>query len=112
LSKADYSLFHSPYTKLVQKSYSRLAYQDFLSHDSSPKFATVNKELKSVGTEASYEHKEIGKVFDDLTKEERKAKVDPSLLLPKALGNTYTASLYTSLLSLVSAKQDDLVNCY
>lgn len=80
-----------------------------MSHDSASKFAAVNKELKNVTVEASYEHKEIGKVFDDLTKEERKTKVDPSLLLPKALGNTYTGSLYTGLLSLITNKQDQLV---
>ena len=34
LAKADWLAFHSPYTKLVQKSFARLLLNDFLSEQS------------------------------------------------------------------------------
>ena len=107
MTQADYALFHSPFTKLVNKSYARLSYLDFLRNDTDPRFATVPKEFKSVSTEASYEHKEIGQTFGNLIKSEYKQKVEPTLLLSKQLGNTYTGSLYMSILSLVSQKTDN-----
>ena len=38
------------------------------------------------------------------------AKAAPGTVLPKAIGNTYTASLYTSLASLLSEKGKTLVS--
>lgn len=111
LDETDYALFHSPYTKLVRKSYARLAYLDFLANDSNPKYSSVPKALKTLSAEESYNHKEVGNIFNDLVKDPYKQKVEPSLFLPKKLGNSYTASLYTGLLSLVSQKSDkDLKN--
>ncbi|WP_370466983.1 hydroxymethylglutaryl-CoA synthase, partial [Salmonella enterica] len=35
INDADYIVFHSPYNKLVQKSFARLLYNDFLRNASS-----------------------------------------------------------------------------
>ena len=45
-------------------------------------------------------------MFQDISKDLYKQKVEPTLLLPKQLGNSYTASLYTGLLSLIATKND------
>lgn len=51
---------------------------------------------------------EIDKAFMELSKPLYQAKVAPSTLLPKELGNTYTASLYAGLASLVFSQASEL----
>jgi len=111
IDSADYALFHSPYTKLVRKSFNRLLYLDFLQNDQHPRYGKVDKALKKLTAEDSYNHKDVANVFNDIGKDLYNQKVDAGLLLPKKLGNSYTASLYMSLLSLASTKSDkDLLN--
>jgi len=111
MDKADYAIFHSPYTKLVRKSFARLHYLDYLSGSTSAKYSSVPAKVRSLTAEESYTDKELEKSFGELTKGDYSAKVEPSSLLPKQLGNTYTGSLYAGLLSLVSQKTDkDLIN--
>lgn len=110
----DYALFHSPYTKLVRKSYARLLFLDFISNPNSPAFASLTPKQKETFTkmplEETYTNKELATVFEDLTNTLYSQHVDPTLMLPKRLGNSYTASLYTGLQSLIVQKQDaDLV---
>eukprot|EP01087_Luapelamoeba_hula_P001719 TRINITY_DN1148_c0_g1_i1.p1 TRINITY_DN1148_c0_g1~~TRINITY_DN1148_c0_g1_i1.p1 ORF type:complete len:490 (+),score=64.27 TRINITY_DN1148_c0_g1_i1:402-1871(+) len=98
----DYALFHSPYTKLVQKSWGRLHYLDFLTHKDSKALAqSALHQYTSLSSEASYSNKELTKALQDETKQSYAAKVVPSLLLPSELGNSYCGSLYTGLQSLV-----------
>jgi hydroxymethylglutaryl-CoA synthase len=83
-----------------------------LADNSHPQFTSVDKKYLSLTGDESYMNKDIQKIFSDLTKAEYKQKVEPSLLLPRKLGNSYTASLYMGLLSLISNKQNDLVRLY
>jgi hydroxymethylglutaryl-CoA synthase len=108
MDKADYSIFHSPFFKLVRKSFARLYYQDFVDPRTSghPRFAKVNPHLKTLTPEKSYNDKDVAKVFGDIGNEEFNKKVEPSALLPKNLGNSYTASMYTGLASLLSQAQE------
>jgi len=110
LDQADYVLMHSPFTKMVNKAYARVLYNDFLANGAQGKFAKVDPSLAKLTPEESYSSKDVATVFADISKPEYPAKVEPSLTLPKQLGNSYTASLYTSLLSLVANKKDELLN--
>jgi hydroxymethylglutaryl-CoA synthase len=106
LGETDYALFHSPFTKMVRKSYARMKYLDYLQKPESFGDA-VPREVLDLTAEQSYTDRVSQKIFGDMTKEEYDQKVGPSLLLPKQLGNTYTASLYTSLLSLIAERSDE-----
>ena len=86
-------------------------YNDYLKNPA--KFGdAVPSELAEVDTEASYTHPAIAKLFSKLAKEDYERKVEPSLLLPKLLGNSYTGSLYTGLLSLVANKSNEELVAY
>jgi len=110
IDNMDYALFHSPFTKMVRKSFSRVLYNDFLGNDSHSRFDSIKpdlkKTMKALDAEESYNNKDVQQVFQDLSKDLYSKQVEPSLLLPKTLGNSYTASLYTSLLSLIAQKED------
>lgn len=101
LSSFDYVVFHAPYNKLVQKSYSRLLYNDFLANPEAPEFAKV-AHLASVPIEQSYDHRELEQAFVSLSKAGYAQQVIPSTLIPVQLGNIYTASLFSGVLSLIT----------
>ncbi|TPX35339.1 hydroxymethylglutaryl-CoA synthase [Synchytrium microbalum] len=100
-SAASYFLFHSPYTKLVQKSFARLAFNDFLRHQNDPRFAAFSQ-FQGIKPEDTYSNRDVEKAFMDFTKDLFKKKVVPSLLCAKEIGNMYCGSLYGGLASLLS----------
>lgn len=108
---AQYALFHSPFTKLVRKSYARLFQNDWLLegqlHGLQPR---VKEEWRQLTLEQTYNHNELQKAFMEGTETIYDERVTPSLLLSKHLGNSYTGSLYASLCSLISEKRDDLLH--
>ena len=101
LDMFDYMCFHSPYTKLVQKSFGRLAFNDFLANPDQPQYANF-QQYKDLKLEETYFNREVEKAFVEHAKPVFAAKVAPSLLMPKNVGNTYCGSLYASLCSLLS----------
>ncbi|KNC85610.1 hydroxymethylglutaryl-CoA synthase [Sphaeroforma arctica JP610] len=105
LDKADYSLFHCPFGKLVRTSYAWLAYLDYVERPADPRFSGVPDKFMGLGIGAeAYGNKELLLTFRDLVKSDYESKVVPSLLLNQQLGNSYTGSLYMSLASLLSQK--------
>lgn len=74
MESLDYVLFHSPYTKLVQKSFGRLAYNDFKRDPQNAKFEALAA-LDAVPEAETYTNKEIEKGFMNLTKSEFLKKV-------------------------------------
>lgn len=106
VTASDYFLFHSPYNKLVQKSFGRLIFQDMSSGklDSTP----VEKWL-SMPTEKTYEDKDLENLLKKLSAEGYKTKVDPSCKISKQIGNTYTASVYMNLANMVFNYGEDLI---
>ena len=102
LDRFDYLLFHAPTCKLVQKSYGRMLYDDYLADPSNPVFADVPPELKSVDYEKSLTDKNVEKVFMGLSKKRFEERVKPSLEVPTLCGNMYTATVYAGLASLLS----------
>jgi len=125
----DYALFHSPYTKLVQKSWARMVillpattlneqsiqsqlltkqrchgwlqnYLEAVKEASHPLHESLRQQNK-LKPETTYEDNAVMKEVMKFSEDTYKTKVMPSLTLPKELGNSYCASLYTSLLSLI-----------
>ncbi|KAF8413089.1 hypothetical protein HHK36_001065 [Tetracentron sinense] len=111
LSDADSFVFHSPYNKLVQKSFARLYFNDFLRNASS--VGDVAKEklapFTALSGDESYQSRDLEKASQQAAKHLYDAKVQPTTLLPKQVGNMYTASLYAAFVSLLHNKHSTLV---
>lgn len=105
----DGLLFHSPFCKLVQKSVARLLFNEFMgdeSEESHEKYKNCEK-FRKLTQEDSYSDKELEKRFVELSKELFEEKTKPSLLLATEVGNMYTASLYSCLVSYLISKPID-----
>lgn len=100
LDDFDYFVFHSPYNKLVQKSFARVMYNDFLLHPERDEYSELQqyKDLKPAETRSD---RALTKAFQKASKKLYNEKVGPSTILPKAIGNCYSASVYIALASLI-----------
>lgn len=99
----DAILFHCPFTKMVRKSFARLAYNDYLALPEGERHMSVPQ----VTVEESFFNKEIEKTFMDVSKKQFEALTDSSLWLAKEVGNMYTPSLYGGLASYLHNKSAD-----
>ena len=110
ISDADYCVFHSPYNKLVQKSFARLYFNDFMRNCSSVDNDAKEKlqPFANLTSEESYQSRDLEKGSQQLAKHLYDIKVQPSTLLPKQIGNMYTASLYAALASVIYNKHASL----
>ena len=128
----DFFLFHSPYNKLVQKSFARLVYSDLnqrhldlnqqkegqgqgqggvyalplpIGVDSS----AVN-EWMGVPTEQTFGDKKLEKALKAVAIDSPlyREKVAPACVASKLIGNTYTAAVWLNLANLVSTYGEDL----
>ena len=108
LSLADFVCFHSPYNKLVQKSFGRMLYNDFLASPERAEFKDAQKFL-SLSAEASYADRDLETYFLKKSSPIYKAKVQDAAMLPRETGNLYTGSLYSALISLISLQTQQLV---
>ena len=102
LDRFDHVLFHSPTCKLVSKSYARMLYNDYRNDPNHPAFESVPKELRDISYRESLTDKTVEKTFMALSKKRFQARVQPSAEVPTMCGNMYCASVYGSLVSLVS----------
>lgn len=96
-------LFHCPYTKLVQKAFARLSLIDFLNtpkNQVSKKFEVAEK-YRDVKLEDSYFDKDLEKLFVRLSTDDFNQKTKCSLSIPQNVGNMYTPSVYSCLVSLL-----------
>ncbi|MQM14064.1 hypothetical protein Taro_046997 [Colocasia esculenta] len=108
--EADYFVFHSPYNKLVQKSFARLLFNDFVRNCGS-----IGKEAReklepfsTLSSDESYQSRDLEKASQVAAKHLYDEKVQPSTLLPKQVGNMYTASLYAAFASVIHKKHSTL----
>ncbi|KAI5064236.1 hypothetical protein GOP47_0020906 [Adiantum capillus-veneris] len=106
LSEADFVVCHSPYNKLVQKSFGRLVYNDFLRQASYLEATALAalEPFRNVGMEESYSNRDLEKISQQVGKPLYATKVEPATLIPKQVGNMYCASLYGGLVSLLHQK--------
>ncbi|KAJ3140396.1 hypothetical protein HK100_009946 [Physocladia obscura] len=102
LKIGDYYLFHCPYSKLVQKSFGRLAFNDYLRNKDAIPVPDAIKEHPNLTREKTYADKNVEKIFMDIVKADQKARVDPGLIASRNCGNMYCGSLYSGLCSLLS----------
>lgn len=123
LHMASAFLFHSPYCKLVQKSFARLLWNDFLESKNTDK-KNKNDLAKNGLNESSsldrfmelsrdetFTNKDLERELVRLSEPLFKKKTCPSLLLAKEIGNMYTPSLYGCLAShLLSKSCQELKN--
>lgn len=108
--EADYFVFHSPYNKIVQKSFARLYFNDFLRNSSCIEKAAREKlePFSNLSGDESYQSRELEKASQQVAKHLYDAKVQPSTLITKQVGNMYTASLYAAFASLLHNKHSTL----
>ncbi|KAK4454043.1 hydroxymethylglutaryl-coenzyme A synthase C terminal-domain-containing protein [Podospora aff. communis PSN243] len=102
LDRFDYLAFHAPTCKLVQKSYARLLYHDYLADPESPAFADVPPEVRDMDYKKSLTDKVVEKTFMALTKKRFQERVNPAIQVATMCGNMYCASVWGGLASLVS----------
>ncbi|EFN75750.1 hydroxymethylglutaryl-CoA synthase 1 [Harpegnathos saltator] len=111
LADFDAVLFHSPYCKLVQKSFARLAFIDFLNtpRERLPDGYGDVQTFHASKLEDTYFDRDIEKAFMGLSKRDFERKTQPSLLIANQVGNMYTPSVYCGLVSsLISKPIDEL----
>ncbi|KPM37860.1 Hydroxymethylglutaryl-CoA synthase [Neonectria ditissima] len=102
LDRFDYLAFHAPTCKLVQKSYARLLYHDYLANADSPAFAEVAPELRDMDYQKSLTDKVVEKTFMALTKKRFQERVNPAIQVATMCGNMYCGSVWGGLASLIS----------
>jgi len=102
LDRFDYLTFHAPTCKLVQKSYGRLLYHDYLADPDNAAFADVPQELRGLDYGESLTDKVVEKTFMGLSKKRFQERVSPAIQVATLCGNMYCASVWGGLASLIS----------
>lgn len=103
LDTLDAIVFHSPFCKLVQKSVARLVFNDFLlssEEKRSVRYPGLEK-FSNLKLEDTYFDREVEKAFMTGFNNVFQAKTKPSLFLANQVGNMYTPSVYSGLVSLL-----------
>jgi len=110
MADAEYFVFHSPYNKLVQKSFARLVFDDVARDVSSVDESAKEKlgQFTSLKGDESYQSRDLEKAAQQVAKPDYDKKVQPATLIPKQLGNMYTASIYAAFASLIHNKSSSL----
>lgn len=101
LEKFDAVLFHTPFCKLVQKSLARLGLNDFMltNVDERAELYPGFEKFNELKLEDTYFDREVEKAFMAHYNSTFEAKTKKSLLLASQVGNMYTPSLYSGLVS-------------
>jgi len=108
LNDADFSIFHAPYNKLVQKSFGRYLYNDWLRNpEAHPQYADF-EQYANLTEEETYTDRAFLKHLVTASKSTYADMVQPTELITKQCGNSYCGSTYAGLLSLISNKADTL----
>ncbi|KAL9265111.1 Hydroxymethylglutaryl-CoA synthase-like protein [Drosera capensis] len=96
--------------QLVQKSFARLLFNDFTRNASSIDDAAKEKlaPFSTLSGDESDQSKDLEKASQQVAKPFYDAKVEPTTLIRKQVGNLYTASLYAAFASLVHNKHSTL----
>jgi len=117
-SSPDYWVFHSPYNKLVSKTFGRVIYHDFINN---PQFYydKFSKDQETISLLKKYENiryqdtvnaRQVIKGFEKISKEYYGSYVAPSTFISKSIGNCYTASIFMGLMSLIFKCGNNLEN--
>jgi hydroxymethylglutaryl-CoA synthase len=100
----DYFVFHAPYNKLVQKSYGRLFFMDVRRRFE----RTGGKGIEGMDDEwlvkpihETYTDKGLEGCLKKLSGIDYKLRLEDANIASKRVGNTYTASVFLGLASLI-----------
>ncbi|RCN32484.1 Hydroxymethylglutaryl-coenzyme A synthase [Ancylostoma caninum] len=107
LSSFSAAMFHSPFTRMVQKALARLSYRDH-EYDTSQCDSLYSK-LGTL-TASSFEDREVMKCLLKGSEELWKAKTCPYLELNRRIGNMYTPSLFAQLVAYIASGHSDELN--
>ncbi len=112
----NYWIFHAPYNKLVKKTYGRVMYNDFLNnaqiyyekYKNDWKILEFLKKYENIAYNSTINTREVIKMFEKLSENNYNKYVIQSTLIPKSIGNCYTASIFMGLMSLIYQCKMDL----
>lgn len=100
LGHFDFFAFHAPYNKLVQKGFLRLAFGD--ARDAGAASAADSmKAFVDMPLQDTYESRELETALRATADPVFQAKVMPCCLINQNIGNCYTGSVYSGLLSAI-----------
>jgi len=102
----DFFAFHTPYNKLVQKGFSRILFMDARRNPTTAPSELVP--FLETPLDQTYESREVEAATRTVAQPHFTGKVIPSCRLNQNIGNCYTASVYSSLLSLVCERGAEL----
>lgn len=104
----DYWVFHAPYNKLVQKSYSRLYLLDARRQNREEEKKDGDngavhplQEWLTKPLEETYNDRKLEAVLKKLSAASYKKRLEDANYVSKHVGNTYTASVFLGLASLI-----------
>lgn len=100
-NNSDFVILHSPYTKLVEKSFARLCAAD----SSKEEYKQLAAEFGEFEPNMIHTNRQLEKAMMQLHKEKFTKSVTPGLTLSQECGNMYTGSVYASLCSLISDEE-------
>lgn len=98
MEKFDYFAFHSPYGKLVQKSFLRLFYLDYRH---GLKDIPDLEEYRSIPIDDTYCDRQLDQCLSRHFTTKFLEKTEPSRFISQRIGNSYCASLYMGLISIL-----------
>lgn len=99
----DYFVFHAPYNKLVQKSFGRLYYLDARRKAEKGRETPdeFDKEILTKPIEETYNDRGLEGVLKKVSADAFKEKLGDANMASKLVGNTYTASVFLGMASLI-----------
>jgi len=99
----DYFVFHAPYNKLVQKSFGRLYYLDARRKAEKGREIPAGFELEMLTKpiEETYSDSALEGILKKVSAEAFKEKLSDANMASKLVGNTYTASVFLGMASLI-----------
>jgi hydroxymethylglutaryl-CoA synthase len=100
MSHFDLFAFHSPYNKLVQKGFGRLAYMDARAAGDAGEAAEL-RAFAALPLHDTYESRELEIALRSVADRPFKERVLPCCRINQRIGNCYTGSVYSSLLSAI-----------
>ncbi|GAM24063.1 hypothetical protein SAMD00019534_072380, partial [Acytostelium subglobosum LB1] len=107
MDNVDYSVLHSPFGRLVQKSFGRMYFNDYVlaggPADPNHRMKSHFQEFDSIGLgKESYANPKLEQAVLKISEQDYNSKVAPASTLPKELGNCYSGSVYAGILSLLT----------
>ncbi|KAK6024525.1 putative hydroxymethylglutaryl-CoA synthase [Ostertagia ostertagi] len=106
LSSFSAAMFHSPFTRMVQKAVARLTYRDY--ENGKGEYGSSYSKL-GVLSQSSFEDREVMRSLLSGSEPLWQQKTNPFLVLNRRIGNMYTPSLFAQLVAyLASGAFDDL----